>query len=83
VFVGGHFAAGFALGPAAAAVVSVAGIGIAMIVAVGLAGLVVWRLVRSRRAADEAADSAAGVADWTDASCPACLVVGALAVGRS
>jgi membrane protein DedA with SNARE-associated domain len=81
VFVGGHFVAGFALGPAAAVMVSVAGIGVAVVVAIGIAGLVAWRLVRSRRTVGGPAEPRDGVAEWTDASCPACLVV-AVAVSR-
>lgn len=75
VFVGGHFAAGFVLGPAATGLVSSFGLG-AIVIAVALVGIVAWRWIAARRRLS-AQDT--GAADWVDASCPGCLVLGAVA----
>jgi len=72
VFAGGHFALGLAFGSAAA---SIAGGLVVPIVALGvlvLVGFVGWRLIARRRAG-----AAGEAADWTDACCPACLLLGA------
>jgi membrane protein DedA with SNARE-associated domain len=76
VFVGGHFAAGFVLGPAASGLVSAFGLG-ATVIAFALFGIVSWRLIAARRRRSSAPDT--GAADWADASCPGCLVLGAVA----
>lgn len=79
LFVGGHFALGFALGPAAEDLATrVGGIGLVVvgaIVVLGAIGWVGWRLIR-RRASSHAVEVAG---DWSDATCPACLVLGAVA----
>ncbi len=78
VFTGGHFALGLALGAAAPA--TAAGlVPVALgLVAFAVAGVAGWRLLSHRRARNrgdviEAEREAA--ADWTDACCPACLVI--------
>jgi membrane protein DedA with SNARE-associated domain len=78
VFVGGHFAAGFLVGPAASGMLSAIGLGVVAIV-VAVAGLIAWRLLLGRRGASAAGQPEEGVAAWTDASCPACLAVGVVA----
>jgi membrane protein DedA with SNARE-associated domain len=79
VFVGGHFAAGFVLGPAAGGLVSALGLG-ALVVAVAALGVAAWRVIARRRIAGGIAGRDGGAADWTDASCPACLALGALSI---
>jgi membrane protein DedA with SNARE-associated domain len=90
VFVTGHFALGFAVGePALALVGTAAGPLAAVAVALALAGLVGWWLIRRRagpRRAGPRRAAAPGrrpVSDaalaWADAACPACLALGALA----
>jgi len=84
VFLGGHFALGLLVGPTAVGLVSGAGpalvaVGVAL-AALGAAG---WWLIVRRRASQAAVDAGRttgvlAVLDWTDACCPACLV---LAVG--
>jgi membrane protein DedA with SNARE-associated domain len=81
LFVGGHFALGYVVGPPALAAVSSAGSG-TVIVAVALliaaaCGALVWRLLRLR-AADRAGASLSplpGYGAWAEAACPACLVI--------
>jgi membrane protein DedA with SNARE-associated domain len=83
VFVTGHFALGFALGePALALMGRAAGPLAAAAVALALAGLVAWWLIR-RRAGRRAAAPGRRVASdaalaWADAACPACLTLGFL-----
>ncbi len=80
-FYGWHVALGYAAGPAAAALVersSAALIGV--LAALALVGLVAWLALRRREriGGGEAARS------WTDAACPACLAITAIArPGRS
>jgi membrane-associated protein len=74
-FVAGHFALGYALGASATEVIArVGGLGIVAIVGgiLAVVGAIGWLLLRRRR-------GAAGIGDWADAACPACL---ALAVAR-
>jgi membrane protein DedA with SNARE-associated domain len=79
VFVGGHFGLGFALGPAAGELAGrVGGLGVVVVASMmvlAVVGWLGWRAIRSRRARSEAL--VAG--DWSDASCPACLLLGAVA----
>jgi membrane protein DedA with SNARE-associated domain len=72
VFAGGHFVLGLAFGSAAASIA--AGLLLPLVVLVGLVifGFVGWRLIAHRRA-----PGVGETADWTDACCPACLVIGA------
>jgi membrane protein DedA with SNARE-associated domain len=85
LFVGGHFALGYALGPTAGDLASRIG-GIGVLVVGGIAVLAVvgwigWRLIRRRsgRAATASTAEIATTGDWSDASCPACLLLGAVA----
>jgi membrane protein DedA with SNARE-associated domain len=76
VFAGGHFALGMAFGAAAASIV--AGLLAPLVM---LAGLVVvgfggWRFI-ARRRRGRGPGVVEPLADWTDACCPACLVLGA------
>jgi membrane protein DedA with SNARE-associated domain len=74
IFVQAHLALGFALGAAARAVLAKAGLVlVAVAAAVSLVGFVVW--VRRRGATT-------GGRAFEEATCPACLVVGAVAEGR-
>jgi membrane protein DedA with SNARE-associated domain len=78
VFAGGHFALGVAFGSAAASIA--AGLVLPLLVLVGLVvlGFVGWRLIAARRSRVAAATVGMGeAADWTDACCPACLLLGA------
>ena len=71
VFVQLHLALGYAFGPAARAALDEAkGPAIAVIVLAVVAGIVFWLVRRGRRAGVEAA---------SEACCPACLALGALA----
>ncbi|HYM83331.1 MAG TPA: hypothetical protein VEY67_04185 [Candidatus Dormibacteraeota bacterium] len=74
VFVGAHFALGYALGPAAAGIAGSAGV-LALIVAgvvvLGVLGAVAWRAIRRRRSAAPESWATA----WADAACPACLAL--------
>ena len=78
VFVGAHFALGFAVGKPAIAVVS--GAAGAVVVVVGLAivgGVGWWLIVRRRRAGRGALSDLPAAASWADAACPACLLLAA------
>jgi membrane protein DedA with SNARE-associated domain len=72
VFAGGHFVLGLAFGSAAASIAGGLVVPIVALVALLLVGFVGWRLIARRRAG-----VAGETADWTDACCPACLVLGA------
>jgi len=75
VFVSGHFLAGMLVGPPALAALSgLAAPVIAIVAALATLGAAGWWVVRRRR---RGASSAVG--DWTDAACPACLLLGAVA----
>jgi membrane protein DedA with SNARE-associated domain len=79
IFAGGHFVLGLAFGSAAASIAAGLVLPVVVLVAFVAIGFVGWRLIARggrRRAADEG--SIAGeTADWTDACCPACLLLGA------
>jgi hypothetical protein len=72
VFAGGHFVLGLAFGSAAASIA--AGLVVPIVVLIALVGIgfVGWRFINRRRQG-----STGGIADWTDACCPACLLLGA------
>jgi membrane protein DedA with SNARE-associated domain len=72
VFAGGHFVLGLAFGSAAASIA--AGLVVPIVVLVALVGIgfVGWRFISRRRQW-----STGEIADWTDACCPACLLLGA------
>ena len=83
VFVGAHFALGFAVGKPAIALVSGLAGAVAVVVVLAIVGGVGWwyigrRRRRARAGAGVVAESPA-VASWADAACPACLL---LAVAR-
>ena len=83
VFVGTHFALGFAVGKPAIALVSGLAGAVAVVVVLAIVGGVGWwyigrRRRRARAGAGVVAESPA-VASWADAACPACLL---LAVAR-
>lgn len=87
IFVGAHFALGFAVGkPAIVLVSSAAG---AAVVVIGLAtvgGVGWWLIARRRRRAAPVRDpegsvpGSPAVASWADAACPACLLLAAVRV---
>jgi membrane protein DedA with SNARE-associated domain len=72
VFAGGHFVLGLAFGSAAASIA--AGLVVPIVVLIALVGIgfVGWRFISRPRQA-----STGEIADWTDACCPACLLLGA------
>jgi membrane protein DedA with SNARE-associated domain len=72
VFAGGHFVLGLAFGSAAASIA--AGLVVPIVVLIALVGIgfVGWRFINRRRQG-----STGEIADWTDACCPACLLLGA------
>ena len=82
VFVGAHFALGFAVGKPAIALVSGLAGAVAVVVVLAIVGGLGWWLIGRRRRAGAGAaavlDSPAA-ASWVDAACPACLL---LAVAR-
>jgi membrane protein DedA with SNARE-associated domain len=85
VFVGAHFALGFALGKPAIALVSSAAGAVLVVVALAFVGGVGWWLIarrRGRRARASVASvpSSPAVAAWADAACPACLLLAAVRV---
>jgi membrane protein DedA with SNARE-associated domain len=79
VFVGGHFALGFAIGRPALTVASSAGLVATAIVGLALIGALGWWLVRRGR--PRSAEGAT-VAGWADAACPACLALAAIGIDR-
>jgi membrane-associated protein len=71
-FTAAHFGLGMIVGPGASALVG--GLGpavILLVVGLGAIGLVGWVLVARRR------EAAPALPAWTDAACPACLLLGA------
>lgn len=80
VFVAGHFALGFVLGASASTVIAQASgvalplAGVIVLAAIGAAG---WILIRRRRAT-----GASAAASWSDAACPACLMLGVVGLDR-
>ena len=78
LFVGGHFALGFVIGPPAREFLDSQGLALivgAFVVFAAL-GLVGWLLIRRRR-------PAATLTTWADAACPACLTLGLLSRDRA
>jgi membrane protein DedA with SNARE-associated domain len=79
IFAGGHFVLGLAFGSAATSIAS--GLLLPLVVLLGLVvvGFVGWRLIAGRRGRGhrEGPAIAGETADWTDACCPACLLLGA------
>lgn len=89
IFVGGHFALGFVIGPAAVGLIaggSSVVIAVVVVAALAAAGALGWSILRRRRAASQVPVTATdgvdgnGYGSWADAACPACL---AIAVVRS
>jgi membrane-associated protein len=72
VFAGGHFALGLVFGSAATSIAAGLLLPIVVLVALVIVGFVGWRLIARRRAG-----GTGETADWTDACCPACLLLGA------
>ena len=83
VFVTGHYALGALLGPPAVALAG--SVGPALIAVVGglaVVGLIGWLAIRRRpegggAAGIDVAGVPAAAGDWSDAACPACLLLGA------
>lgn len=91
VFVGGHFALGFLVGPAAVGLVAGGGSVAVLVVVIGALaafGAVGWSMLRRRRAptgmpaapTPEGTGSAYGA--WADAACPACLAIALVRSGE-
>ena len=88
IFVGAHFALGFALGKPAIALVSGAAGAVTVVVGLAVVGGAGWWLIdrrRRRSGSAVASDSSAGAAwadatgaAWADAACPACLLLAAV-----
>ena len=72
VFAGGHFALGLAFGSAAASVAAGLLLPLTLLAVLVVVGFVGWRLIRRRHVTEPGE-----TADWTDACCPACLLLGA------
>jgi membrane-associated protein len=72
VFAGGYFVLGLAFGSAAASIAAGLVVPIVVLIALVGIGLVGWRFISRRRQG-----STGEIADWTDACCPACLLLGA------
>jgi membrane protein DedA with SNARE-associated domain len=72
VFAGGHFMLGLAFGSAAASIAAGLIVPVLALVALVVVGFVGWRVIARRRSI-----AAGETADWTDACCPACLLLGA------
>ena len=79
VFLEAHLALGYLLGPTARRLVARAGPMVLVVVALVVVGVVVRALVR-RRSRRERIRVALG---WSEAVCPACLVVSAVRAGRT
>jgi len=82
LFVGGHFALGYVAGPAALELIAGTGgvaLAIAALLVLAVVGAAGWRHLRHRRAAAQAGGAlpadVPSLATWTEAACPACLVV--------
>jgi membrane protein DedA with SNARE-associated domain len=73
VFIAGHFGLGMAFGIAATGILAGLAVPLVVLAAAALAGYVAWRSIRARRSDADGAGLA-----WTDASCPACLAIGAV-----
>ncbi len=74
IFVQGHVLLGYAIGPAArTALKGLPFLGIAIIGVLVLAGFASWIVRRGR---------SAGRRGWEEGSCPACLAIGTLGLGR-
>src|SRR5262245_54605905 len=85
IFVALHFAIGYAGAPLVGALQRMLGLPLlALALALLVVGLVGWlALRRARRGRASAMDSTlAGLRDWTDACCPACLALGAVGLAR-
>ena len=86
VFVGGHLALGYALGPAATDIAArVGSLGLVLVggfVILAAIGYLGWRRIRGSHpeTAEGEAMNDAATGDWADAACPACLALGALAL---
>lgn len=87
VFVAGHFAIGYVVGPTAVGLVAGSGgvvIAVAVFAALAAAGAVGWSIVRRRRAASSErraaarGDAGGAYGSWADAACPACLTIAVL-----
>jgi membrane protein DedA with SNARE-associated domain len=72
VFAGGHFVLGLAFGSAAASIAAGLVVPIVGLVVLVVLGFIGWRLIARHRAG-----TGGESADWTDACCPACLLLGA------
>ena len=83
VFVGGHFALGYAIGPTATDLIaggSAVAAGLVAFVALAAAGALGWSFLRRRRtralSATTQPDAEGGAfAAWADTACPACLAL--------
>jgi len=93
LFVGGHFALGYLIGPPALALVagsSGAALLVGALVALAALGAAAWTLLRQRpsRVQDEPPDGGpprfdlAGYGAWAEAACPACLALTVLRAER-
>ncbi len=78
VFVGAHFALGFAIGKPAIAIVSGAAGAVTVVVALAVVGGIGWWLIGRRRTRSGSAVVDDGAAAWVDAACPACLLLAAV-----
>jgi membrane protein DedA with SNARE-associated domain len=72
IFAGGHFVLGLAFGSAAGSVAAGLIVPVVAFVALVVVGFVGWRVIARRRSI-----VAGETAEWTDACCPACLLLGA------
>ena len=81
LFVGGHFALGYAVGPTAVDLVAGGGVvaaGVVAFVALAAVGAIGWSVLRRRRigvadAMTGPGTEGGGFGAWADAACPACL----------
>ena len=86
LFVGGHFALGYMVGPTAIDLVAGGGVvaaGLVAFVALAAAGAVGWSVLRRRRMQAVGATTGQGAGGggftaWADAACPACLALAVL-----
>jgi membrane protein DedA with SNARE-associated domain len=82
VFYGWHIALGYLVGPSAEALFQSIPI-IPILVGLSLLGLVVWFIMRRRKAANAAEASVVDTLhSWTHAACPACLAITAIQQAR-
>jgi membrane protein DedA with SNARE-associated domain len=85
IFVALHFALGYAGAPLVAALTGALGLPLlALVGALLVLGLIGWLALRRARRGRASAGEATleGLRDWTDACCPACLVLGAVGLAR-